>query len=64
MTSVEKKSEKEQLKALTKLERRYLKRRVCMLCDQPLSSVGCGAIFDECPEEVRVDRRKDCLKHF
>lgn len=49
----------------TKLQRRYLSRRVCFLCEQPLNSDYCGAIFEgKCAPEVIEQRRSDCLKEY
>jgi hypothetical protein len=48
----------------TKLEKRYLSRRVCAWCEMPLDREGCAAIYDECPPEVRLRRRLDCLSHY
>jgi hypothetical protein len=49
---------------LTRLQKRYLSRRICWLCEQPLDRDWCGAIYEQCPEEVREERRLDCLKHY
>ena len=56
--------EKEQLAALTPLQRRYLSRRLCWLCDYPLNRTGCPEGVDPCTEEVRIERRKCCLKEY
>lgn len=65
-------AEKEQLAGLDKYERRYLSRRVCGLCEWPLSEVGCGAYLpgpdceavEACEEQLRIDRRERCLKEY
>lgn len=49
---------------LTKNQRRFLSRRVCALCDMPLDRDGCGAIFQQCSEQVRKDRRERCLATY
>jgi hypothetical protein len=46
------------------LERRYLSRRVCALCDTPLDRGWRGAIHESCWEKVRERRCTDCLKHY
>lgn len=55
--------EKIQLKQLTKLQKQYLNRRLCFLCDQPLGRPGCGAIYRDitCSEDCRIRRRQQCL---
>jgi hypothetical protein len=56
--------EREQVNALSKLEKRFLSRRCCGLCDHPLDQAGCSAIYEACPEELRMDRRTRCLKTY
>lgn len=57
-------TENEQLKALTKNEKRYLSRRGCGLCEQFLDRPGCSSIYGGCTERERVDRRERCLKQY
>lgn len=58
-------SEREQLAALDKHQRRYLSRRLCAWCELPLDRAGCGNRFgDECPEVTRVRRRARCLSEY
>ena len=47
---------------LTKGEKRYLKRFICLLCEQTLDKDWCGAIWpDACDAAKREDRRRRCL---
>jgi len=46
---------------LTKAQRRYLARHECAWCGQRLDRKACGAIWEQCSEEVREKRRADCL---
>jgi hypothetical protein len=50
----------------TKLQKRYLKRFVCFLCEQPLSRDDCAAIYGDwkCTAEIIEQRRADCLTHY
>lgn len=56
--------EREQIAALDRYERRYLAMRECAWCDQPMDRPGCGAIYEACPEQVRINRRKRCLDEY
>ena len=56
--------EKKQLANLDKHQKRYLSHRGCGLCEHPLDQTGCGAIYDPCGEQVRVDRRIACLAEY
>jgi len=52
------------LDGLTKKQKEYLSRFSCAWCDQPLNKLGCGAIFDGCSCEERVQKRSNCLKNY
>lgn len=55
----------DQIFVLTKGEKRFLSRRVCGLCEQPLTRKDCGAmLFPKCSAEVIADRRARCLKTY
>lgn len=56
--------EREQLAGLGRYQRRYLARRVCGLCELPLDRAGCGGIYEACPEDVRIERRRRCLDEY
>lgn len=55
-------TEFEQLKSLTKNQKRYLARHICGWCEMPLHKTYCGDSELPCSEEVRMKRREDCLK--
>lgn len=59
-------SEADELKALSKNERRYLNGRVCWGCDMPLGRQGCGTGFPGggCCEASRSKRRAACLAEY
>jgi len=57
-------NEKEQLKRLTRNEKKFLSRRVCALCEHPLDREGCSAIYGHCSEETRLRRREKCLATY
>lgn len=57
-------TEKEQLASLNRNEKRFLSRRECALCGMPLNKPGCGAIYGQCDEETRIERRKRCLETY
>jgi hypothetical protein len=48
----------------TRLQKRYLHRHVCWLCEQPLDRDWCGAMFERCSQEIMDKRRADCLTHY
>jgi hypothetical protein len=57
------------LASLTPGQRRYLKRRVCGLCEQSLLRDSCGSCFGAggdgtCTPELRADRLKRCLAEY
>ena len=52
------------IRELAKNARRYLSRRVCWLCDQPLSRDVCAAFYETCTEGVRKLRRESCLAEY
>ena len=54
----------DQLKELTKNEKRFLSKRLCAWCEMPLNRIECGALFGECSDETRVTRRNNCLKTY
>ena len=54
-------SEKDEIAALTKAQRRRIARYSCKWCDHPLHHAGCGAIYERCSPETRAKRRADCL---
>lgn len=57
--------EKIQLSTLGRLERQYLSRRVCALCEHRLDLPGCGVLFDDpCQEDIRIKRRNKCLSKY
>ena len=49
---------------LTKLQKRYLHRHVCWLCELPLDRNDCGAMGDRCTHEEIEERRARCLAHY
>jgi len=49
---------------LTKNQRRYLSRFSCSWCEMPLHHKSCGAIGQQCSEEVRAKRREQCLAGY
>jgi hypothetical protein len=53
-----------EIAALTRGQRRYLKRYACILCGQPLDQDGCAAIWTRCSSETRDKRRADCLAQY
>ena len=54
-------TEDEQIKAFSQKEKRRLSRLECAWCDHSLSEAGCSAIYEQCAEEVRVERRRKAL---
>ena len=52
------------VESLTKLERKYLSRRLCMLCEARLDRDHCYAIYETCTKENRDQRRADCLTEY
>jgi hypothetical protein len=53
------------IEELTKNQRRYLRRKVCGLCDMPLSEDSCGSIYGPaCTKEFLKDRRTRCLLEY
>lgn len=52
------------VESLTKLERQYLSRRVCYLCEAKLNTDHCYAVYEKCTKETRDKRRADCLSHY
>lgn len=58
-------AEKQQLAALDKYQRRYLKQFACYGCDHSLNAPGCGTFFGEaCTETSRINRRNACLAGY
>jgi len=55
---------KEHLDSLSKLEKLFLSRRVCGLCEQALHRNSCGAIWDGCKDSDIISRRKSCLETY
>jgi hypothetical protein len=51
------------MEKLTKLERKYLSRHICWLCEIKLHNGYCGG-FEKCPEDVMAKRRADCLAEY
>jgi hypothetical protein len=49
---------------LTRLEKRYLSRYLCFLCEARLDRDDCYATGWRCPEKVMIKRRADCLKNY
>jgi hypothetical protein len=53
---------------MTRLERRFLSRRVCGLCERSLDRIDtprdCGAIGDRCSDDVISERRQRCLETY
>jgi hypothetical protein len=47
---------------MTRAEKRFLSRRICAWCDQPLDKDWCSAIWEKCSPEIRAKRREDCLR--
>ena len=56
--------EAEQLAKLDKYQKRYLSHRRCGLCEHPLDHKGCGSHYEACPEGVRIERRRNCLRGY
>lgn len=56
----------DELRKLTKHEKRFLSRRICALCEIPLSRDCCGAIFHgaNCTPDSRTKRREACLATY
>jgi hypothetical protein len=53
------------MQKLTRLERRYLSRRICWLCDQRLDRTVCLAFHEpRCTREQMHERRLKCLEHY
>jgi hypothetical protein len=52
------------VESLTKLERRYLSRRFCMLCEARLDRDSCSSIYGKCKKENRDERRANCLAEY
>ena len=49
----------------TPLQKRYLHRHVCFLCDMRLDSDFCLSMYGpRCSEKTKGKRRADCLKHY
>jgi rubrerythrin len=57
-------TEKEHFNSLTKGQKRFLKKYICMLCDYPLDRLGCGVMCESCSEEKRITKRENCLKLY
>ena len=57
-------SEKEEIAALTKGERRRLARHVCGWCEIELHRSGCLSMDEKCSEENRRARRTACLSDY
>lgn len=62
-------AEKDEIRTYSKGQRRFLKRRVCGLCEHRMDHAGCGAIYrdqmkDTCTLETRRERRKACLATY
>jgi len=55
---------KEHLSTLNKLEKLFLSRRVCGLCEQALDRNLCGSIWGGCEDSDIISRRKSCLKTY
>lgn len=49
---------------LTKNEKRFLSRLVCVWCEHRLDRDGCGAIWEKCSQESRDSRREQALKTY
>jgi hypothetical protein len=49
---------------LTKLQKRYLSRRICGFCDMRLDQDGCGALWGGCSPDEQERRRQNCLSHY
>ena len=49
---------------MTKNEKKFLSRHICSWCEQPLDKDWCGAIFEKCPDHVRLKRQRECLKTY
>ena len=56
--------ETDEIRSLSKKERRYLSKRTCALCGMPLDRPGCSAIWDPCTEKDRRKRRAACLEEY
>lgn len=57
-------TEEDQLKALTKIEKRELSAYECGWCMHKLDQVGCDAIYDRCMIIERVIRRRKVLQEI
>ena len=50
---------------MTPLEKRFLRRRVCALCEQRLDRDSCAALFSpRCSPELIAERRRKCLETY
>ena len=49
---------------LSRLERLYLSRRACFLCEARLDRDECFAIGERCSQAVRDERRRKCLATY
>ncbi len=50
-----------ELNGYAQAEKRYLRGFECAWCNHSLAKAGCSACFEPCSQEVRDNRRKDCL---
>ena len=50
--------------ALTRNEKRFLSRFVCVWCEQRLDREECSAIYSRCTKEEMAKRRADVLKTY
>lgn len=50
---------------MTPAEKRFLSRRACSWCDQPLDRDWCGAtMWTRCTPEQMAERRHKCLETY
>jgi hypothetical protein len=52
------------MSALTKLQKRFLSRRICAWCDHRLDWPGCSAIYSKCSPAEQEKRRRAALKTY
>ena len=55
---------KKYLKGLTRLERGFLSRRICGLCEIQLHRGCCGGIWERCLDDTMITRAKNALKTY
>jgi hypothetical protein len=49
---------------LTRNEKRYLAKFTCSWCDHRLDQEGCSAVYGQCDEQTKEQRRVNCLANY